>query len=174
MKNKGKRLKHKNRRHKSSTSEPRVRRFFLFGWQFLTGLALLLGLVVTLYNLSARVEVSSSDVPIDPHSPFSSPFNVKNCGILPIYNVLFSYGVRNVKLSNGTTVSNLTVAKDKPLIRQIDAGEATTAFCVFDDVFRPRTHTTTIESADIEVNVRYRPAYLPWSKIRPFRFVTVI
>jgi len=117
--------------------------------------------------------VSSSDFPVNPHKPFSSPFNVKNCGILPFYNVQFSYGVRDIKLSNGSRVINLATSKVAPLIKRIDAGETTTTFIVFDEIFRPKTQTTTVESADIEVMVKYKPAYLFWSKVRSFRFATV-
>jgi hypothetical protein len=179
MKRKGRKRKYKNsvsissNSSKSVLSSLRARRLFSLAWKCVASLGVLLGLVVSLYNLSARVAVSSSDISVNPHKPFSSPFNVKNCGILPFYNVQFSYGVRDVKLSNGNRMINLATSKVAPFIKRIDAGETTTTFIVFDEIFRPETQTTTVESADIEVMIKYKPAYLLWSKVRSVRFVTV-
>ena len=57
--------------------------------RILTRLVAILGLVGTLYTFSARIEVTSNS-PLNPDDPFSSPFTISNKSILPIYNVLFS------------------------------------------------------------------------------------
>jgi hypothetical protein len=129
------------------------------------GLITFLGLVVTLYSLSARVAVTS-DSPISPEKPFSSPFTVSNQGILPIYNVLFSSTLRNVKWKDGGIV-NIRTKTDAAPIKRINAGEATTTFCKF------LPYKAKIESADIEVEINYRPAYLFWSRCSSIRFGTV-
>lgn len=141
------------------------RRWLMLSIKIITGLIAILGLVVTLYSLSARVAVTS-DSPINPEKPFSSPFTVSNQGILPIYNVLFSSTLRNVKWKDGGIV-NIRTKTDAAPIKRINAGEATTTFCKF------LPYRAKIESADIEVEINYRPAYLFWSRRSSIRFGTV-
>ena len=134
-------------------------------WKLIAGFGTVLGLAVTLYGLSARVAVSC-DSPIDPQKPFSSPFTVANMGVLPIYDVHFACTLRNVTWQDGG-VSNIRTRTDAEPIKRISAGESTTTFCRF------LPYKATIESGDIEVEVKYRPAYLFWSKGSSFRFGTV-
>jgi hypothetical protein len=171
MKRKGRRKKTKSRRAKHSNQSKSIKSpspnygWFKSSWKVLVGLATLLGLVVTLYSLSARVAVSS-DSPLDPNDPFSSPFTVENLGILPIYEVHFACTLKNVKWQDGGVI-NIRTRTDADPIKQINAGEATTTFCRF------LPYRAKIKGADIEVEVKYRPAYLFWSKGSSFRFGTV-
>jgi hypothetical protein len=121
--------------------------------------------VATLYSLSAQIGIAS-ELPINPGDPFSSPFTLSNDGFLPIYHVLFSCTLRDVKWQDGGVVNIRTRTNAEP-IKKIDAGEATTTFCKF------LPNKTKIKSADIEVEVKYRPAYLFWSKQKSIRFGTV-
>jgi len=136
-----------------------------FIWKVVTILLVLLGAVVTLYNLSARIAVSC-DSPVYPSKVFSSPFTVENKGILPIYDIEFSCLLNNVEWQDGSVMNVRTRTKADP-IKRISAGEATTIFC------RPLPYKTVIKGANIEVEVKYRPAYLPWSKRASFRFGTI-
>lgn len=140
-------------------------RWFGLSVKIVVVLATCLGLVVTLYSLFARIGVTS-DSPINPDDPFSSPFTLSNKGILPIYDVLFSCTLRDVKWQDGG-VSNIRTKTNAAPIKRINAGEATTTFCKF------FPYELKIKSADIEVEVKYRPAYLPWSKRSSIRFGTV-
>lgn len=135
------------------------------GWKLVAGFGTILGIVVTLYGLSARVVVSC-DSAIDPQKPFSSPFTVDNMGVLPIYDVHLSCTLRNVTWQDGG-VANIRTRTDTEPIKRIRAGETTTTFCRF------LPYKGTIESGDIEVEVIYRPTYLSWSKESSFRFGTV-
>jgi len=171
MTRKQKRKKNKPRpagRSSPSKSVKRPTGFYKWlrsSWKLLAGFGTLIGIVVALYGLSARVAVSC-DSPIDPNKPFSSPFTVENRGILPIYEVHFACVLKNVKWQDGGVV-NIRTRTDAEPIKQISAGEATTTFCKF------LPYKATIESGDIEVEVKYRPAYLFWSKSSSFRFGTV-
>ena len=139
--------------------------WFRLSAKIVVGLATCLGLVVALYSLCARIGVTS-DSPINPDDPFSSPFTLSNKGFLPIYDVLFSCTLRDVKWQDGGVMNIRTKTNADP-IKRINAGEATTTFCKF------LPYNAKIKSADIEIEVMYRPAYLFWSKRSSIRFGTV-
>ena len=139
--------------------------WFRLSAKIVVGLATFLGSVVAILSLCARIGITS-DSPINPADPFSSPFTLSNKGILPIYNVLFSCTLRDVKWQDGGVMNIRTRTKADP-IKRINAGEATTTFC------KSLPYKAEIKSADIEVEVTYRPAYLFWSKRSSIRFGTV-
>jgi hypothetical protein len=161
---KPRRVKHRTP-SKSVKAQFKNQRWFRLSAKIVAGLITCLGLVVTLYSLSAHIGVTS-DSPINPDDPFSSPFTLSNKGILPIHDVLFSCTLRDVKWQDGGVMNIRTKTNADP-IKRIKAGEATTTFCKF------LPYKAKIKSADIEVEVKYRPAYLFWSKRSSIRFGTL-
>ena len=143
-----------------------ISRYISVSWRWVGIIAVILTVVTSIYSWSARVEVDPES-PLRPQKPFSAPFRIKNCGWLPIYDIQYSCIIRQDKRQNGGVINIRTRVLADP-IERIDAGESDTTF------FRSLPYKTKIESADIEAEVHYRPAYLPWSKTSPFRFVTVI
>ena len=142
-----------------------ISRCISVSWRWVGVIAIILTVVTSFYSFSARVAVHP-ELPLSPQKPFSAPFRIENRGCLPIYNVLYSCIIRQVTWKNGG-VSNIRTRVLADPIERIDAGKSDTTF------FRSLPYRTKIESADIEAEVQYRPAYLPWSKTSPFRFVTV-
>jgi len=163
---KPRRVKHRTPSKAVKAQFKNQRWFRLSAKKIVTGLIAFLGLVVTLYSLSAHIGVTS-DSPINPDDPFSSPFILSNKGILPIHDVLFSCTLRDVEGQDGGGVINIRTRIIADPIKRINAGEATTTFCKFLPI------KEKIKSADIEVEVKYRPAYLFWSKRSSIRFGTV-
>jgi hypothetical protein len=121
--------------------------------------------------VASRISVSSSEA-LNPSDPFSTPFVISNDGYLPIKETLFSCGFRNVSY----TAVDIDFSKGvesqyaAPPIPTIGGGEKTTAWC-----FNP-TETGMfgdIEQAEVDIVIRYRPAWLPWGQEKRARFLAV-
>lgn len=126
-----------------------------------------LGLIITLYNFSTRIDVSPGN-PLKPLDPFSTPFTVKNESLFDIYNVLFSYEIRHAySTKSHSQATNVGVSHKTPPIKVIKPGESTTVFPSL-PIFK-----TASTYADIEIVVFYRPKWLFWKKHKGFHFVTV-
>ena len=82
-------------------------------------MVVILGLIVAYYNLSSRICVTSHE-PISRSDPFSTPFQIRNEGYLPIYDVTFSCVLRRVEWAEGGGVINIATTTDAPPIHKID------------------------------------------------------
>jgi hypothetical protein len=99
---------------------------------------------------------------------------VKNEGSLSIYSVTNRCLIRNASwapLSGSVIASQTGVSRHDPPIPEIAVNEAATIDCPFPkESFNPGL---PISSADIEIEVSYRSAFLPWRREKRFRFGTV-
>lgn len=140
--------------------------FFSNIWKILAGSALLLGLFVSLITISSKISVRSDD-PINRSDPFSTPFQIKNDGYIPVFNITFLCTIREVKFDNRASIHNINTRIVNPPIPKIRSGEETTTF------FKCLPHKSPITSADIEIAVSYRPMWVFWKREKRFRFSTI-
>lgn len=140
--------------------------FFSIIWKILAGSALLLGLFVSFITISSKISVRSDD-PINRSDPFSTPFQIKNVGHTPVFNITFLCTIREVKFDNRASIYNIDTRIDNPPIPKIRSGEETTTF------FKCLPHKSPITSADIEIAVSYRPMWVFRKREKRFRFATI-
>ncbi len=140
--------------------------FFSIIWKILAGSALLLSLFVSFITISSKISVRSDD-PINCSDPFSTPFQIKNVGYTPVFNITFLCTIREVKFANRASIYNIDTRIDNPPIPKICSDEETTTF------FKCLPHKSSITSADIEIAVSYRPMWVFWKREKRFRFATI-
>jgi hypothetical protein len=66
---------------------------FAVAWKTIGGAALILGLVVSFCSLTSKVSITP-DSPLNPKKLFSTPFKIKNEGLLSISSIWFYYRIR--------------------------------------------------------------------------------
>lgn len=132
-------------------------RYLKSGWQWIVGLSALATLAGFAFVVYPRLTVSPGQT-ILPSNPFYTPFTLTNGGYLPIENIDFVCGLREVTLKDSTNpdIANIGMSIANTSIAKLSASETTSI--EFDRIF---SKGTPIASADIEVMVTYKPFLLP-------------
>lgn len=127
------------------------------------------GLYVGILSVLPRVLVTPQES-LEIHEPLATPFIVSNDGYLDVHSVTFDCNVDILEGFNGNVIQNsaMVAPASISLLGDISAGGRATAFCgepiggQSSEGFR-RAHIT--------VSVTFRPDFLPWTKIKTFRFL---
>jgi len=121
-------------------------------WRATVVFSVLSGIFVTIYALAPKIIVTPSTERIDPANPMTSLFNVTNDGLLPIYSVKFLCELKNVQNPSFDAKDN-KVFPNRQDRSVLNPGEGAALHCG-SGFFIGKIH-----SADIALNVSFRPAY---------------
>jgi hypothetical protein len=134
-----------------------VFRYLKSSWQSIVALSALATLAGLAFVVYPRLTVGPGQTVL-PSNPFHTPFILTNAGYLPIENIDFICGVREVIFKGSTkpNMENVHMNIANRNIPKLSASETTSI--EFDRFF---SKDTPIASADIEVLVTYRPFLLP-------------
>jgi hypothetical protein len=120
----------------------------------LTYIGLILSIVSAIYFFLPKIKIYTGDS-LDPSNPFKTPFIIENQTVLPIYDIEFICGIRDVKAEKqNVTFQNLGTSFASDPIPILLGNESTTTFCAF-----PFKTREPITSADIEIIVKYKPTF---------------
>lgn len=138
-------------------------------WAIFFAAVSILAAVAAFYALSPRITVSSLPS-LDPAKIFSTPFTILNDGYLIARNVQATCFVSDAKDINDNHFAGGMAFTDTQTqdIGDLHAKESATLPCAFASTFV----TAPIASANITIDVSYRPQWYPWHITKRFRFVT--
>lgn len=131
-----------------------------------------MGIVVGVLSLLPRLSVSSS-APLNLDDPFSTPFTVSNDGPLSLFNVEFLCELNDVQTDRYVRFQGgkfFAITNTAFVAKKMLPAQKNDVPCSFRSVFAGFGPITT---ADISINIRFRPAFVPWHTNRRFRFYTV-
>jgi hypothetical protein len=145
----------------------RIAKVFLF----LVGVP---GIVVGILSLLPRASVSPND-PLDPSTPFSSPFVVSNDGYAELYDVTFYCTPVRIE----TTGHQIIASNDKPgaesgvqdtsvKVGTLGRDGQTSVYCPIPFFFRG---LDPIAAAHIRITLSFRPEWLFWRRTISSDFV---
>jgi|SRR5215213_92462 len=152
-------------------------------WAAIGSLALVLGIVASVYTFVSKVSVSPSTQP-DQRKPQSSFCILKNDSVLPICCVDFRYRWKALRYINNDPVlypnqwfEAQDTSADTALpgigISELAAGQETTVPCSFFpgwEHFVKGAKLGEVGSATLVIEVSYNPKYLPWRQAKRFQF----
>jgi hypothetical protein len=130
----------------------------------LAAAAAIIGVPSAWSYLRPQVEISSTS-PLDPASPFSTPFTIRNAGNVELRAVNILCNVLQATDANGNVGYNLLTYRPQPLPR-LHSGETESTFCR--DASGLLAQASSME---VTVEVSYH-SWLPWSRRTIRRFTT--
>jgi len=138
-------------------------------WAIFFAALSILASVAGIYALSPRITVSSLPS-LDPVQIFSTPFTILNDGYLIARDVQATCFVSDAKDINGNHFAGGFAFTDTQTqnVGDLHSKEPATLPCAFVSNFV----TAPIASANITIDVSYRPQWYPWHITKRFRFVT--
>lgn len=140
--------------------------FFGVSWKVLSAIGLIVGLFVSIYDLTSKVSIEP-DLSLNPENIFSAPFRIRNVGLTPIHEIWFYCRIREAKRADKWVVaSDVLTRRERVPVPRLVAGEATATYCEY-----PFAGLGQIVYADIEVVVAYKRWI--WTREIRRRFVTV-
>jgi hypothetical protein len=137
-------------------------------------LAWLLG-IATLLGGAAVVlprPTVTADEPVDPQNTLSASFTIVNTNFIPLRHVTAALGLGQLKTINGVTIQSQSWPQFDTKISFITwenhALNMDDKFTITpDQLFHGK-----FKDGDIEISVSYRPWFIPWTRIKAFRFRT--
>lgn len=140
---------------------------FLTMWNIIVFISVIGGLGVLHLTLKPKITVEP-DLRRVPNNPFATSFKVRNDGYLPIMNVEFEYGLKNIfwKRSQNRIIDSIVKYGDNK-ISILKPNQTETAFRLSTPIYSDEPAT----SADIEIVVSFKDYWPPpWKGEMKFGF----
>ena len=134
-----------------------------------------------LFAVYPRISVYPGES-LDPHSPLSTPFIIKNDGYLSLRDIHYSLTPKNVKILSpaGDCCVTLTSESDKvrfvnPFsfkIPELEPNNTTAIFLEQNITTVLNISKDIVRSADININVTFKTSFVPYTFSKKYKFVT--
>ena len=142
-----------------------------------TQVSFLIGVVGFLFVVWPRISVYTGES-LDPHDPFATPFIIKNDGYLPIRDIHYSITPKNIKfLTPGRGQATIMGETDNvfiivPLVKKLPLLGTNKTTAIFLPL--PTEKPIDVKSADIYINLVYKPYLVPYTFSERHSFVTTV
>jgi len=139
------------------------------GWKGIVVLSVIASLFGFIFVVYPRLEIEAGE-PITQHNPFHNPLVLRNNGYLPVRDIHLTCVLKDIHTDYPKDMrileSELTITKT--IVPKLSASES--ASIKLQNVLG---ESVKVNSADIEVVIRYRPYLLPVELEKTQRFTTV-
>jgi hypothetical protein len=138
------------------------------GWLFWIGLVLTVAGVV-LWIPSFLPTISFVPGSYDTASPFSTPFAITNNGLLKINAVKFVCTIIQINYKEYIQVEGIGLSKESLVSDNLKPRDTFDVVCPFYPMAKV---VKTIENAEIEIVVSFKPQFIPFTRLKCARFIT--
>jgi hypothetical protein len=158
----------KERRQKLQTIKPTMEKRSRRDVSMIIGvLSFLIGLIAFLFFVYPRLSVLPGES-LDLHTPFQTPFIVKNDGYWPLMDVNYDLTIEKMETINGCKLINCGVSGIATKIPKLRINESSTIY-INRAVGAPADR---IKYVELYINVKYRPYLIPITFTENKRFKT--
>jgi hypothetical protein len=133
-------------------------------WKVTIAISAALGLVSQVYFFTWRLSVAPGPTLKD-SNPFTSMFVLQNDGQFSLYAIQFSCTSNTVKTANHIQFERMLGSTQSYDVAELAANDRTSTPC-----FVGYESSGPVLSADITLNVSYRPSFSPFRRSKHFRF----
>jgi len=144
-----------------------LKKIFSSIYFWLGALLLVITFILSYYSSLTKISISPN-VYLDPSDPCSASFVFKNDSLFPIYNVDYQFYLRNIKVANTIGISSIFVKSDEPPLNVFKPSQSFSDFIAFPFKFEASSRWL---SADIDIEVIYKPKFWFWNKTVSIRFL---
>jgi hypothetical protein len=172
--NKTKSIKHKESKDRPVHQVQKAKapwQCFLSLGKLLGGIAVFVTLLGAYYAFSPKLLVTPSE-PFDPANPFATSFDIRNDGLLNVYEIksqlrVLKLSLKDEKGQKVDTPPGVIIRTSHPSIPRLASGETTSIFLV-----PPTSAGNGYLHIDLELVLFYQPALIPFEITKISRFIT--
>ena len=172
--------KRKQKQHKPDNNKPerqiaesQTHKAFSVLWKGFGVLALIFGVVQGVASFVPRLSVYNASA-LNPSDPFSTPFILSNDGMLDIYSIEYSCAGNFIETESHNIVSDVEATHWTPGRQILSPAEKDSFPCGLKGAVEALGvfPMVSIKTADITLNISFRPRFIVWKQTKSFRFIT--
>lgn len=123
--------------------------------------------ILSYYSSLPKIKITP-DISLDPSDPSSTSFLFENESIFPVHKFEYQFYLRDIIINRDRRISSIFMKSKEPPLDNFNSSQSFSDFIVFP--FDLGTDSRWL-SADIDIEITYRPMFWPRNKTTSTRFI---